>query len=143
MAKRLALYDKVEVDGEDLSNFAHSVQSASEHNKVDVSGFSASGANEYLAGSTEQGLTVEFFGSYETGEVHDVLYNLHRDRTIFPVIWTPDGLKAGGGSNPNGFKLEGNVQLLSYGPGASRGDADTFSVEFTAADENGLVWVQT
>ena len=64
MAKRIALKDHITVDAVDLSNFARSVEFSSEHERVDVSGFTATGANEYLAGQTEQSISVEFFGSY-------------------------------------------------------------------------------
>jgi hypothetical protein len=39
--------------------------------------------------------------------------------------------------------LEGNVQILTYAPKGTRGEADTFEVEFTAADEAGLAFVTT
>ena len=42
---------------------------------------------------------------------------------------------------PTNPQLEGNVQILTYSPAATRGDAETFSVEFTAADEAGLAFV--
>ena len=64
MAKRIALKDHIIVDAVDLSNFARAVTFSSEHERIDVSGFNATGANEYLAGATEQEVTVEFFGSY-------------------------------------------------------------------------------
>ena len=73
MAKRIALKDHILVDDQDLSQFARSVEFSSEHERVDVSGFTASGANEYLAGQTEQQVTIEFFGSYGTDEVHQTL----------------------------------------------------------------------
>jgi hypothetical protein len=38
-------------------------------------------------------------------------------------------------------ELRGNVQLLSYGPGGARGEADTFEVTFTTADSAGLAFV--
>ena len=54
MAKRIALKDHISIDAVDLSQFARSVALSSEHERVDVSGFTATGANEYLAGQTEQ-----------------------------------------------------------------------------------------
>jgi hypothetical protein len=137
MSKRIALKDFIEVDGHDLSNFARSVSFSSEHEQVDVSGFNALGTDEFLAGKTTQSVTVEFFGSYGSGEVHDVLYHLHRDRTVFTFKWRPDQSSGFGSTNP---QLSGNVQCLSYGPGATRGDADAFSVTFTAADSSGLTF---
>lgn len=133
MGKRVALKDVISVDSTDLSNFARSVEFSSEHDRVDVSGFNPTGASEYLAGLTTQSVTVEFYGSYGTGEVHQTLYPVHRDRDVVAFSWTPEG----------GPALTGNVQVLTYGPGATRGEADTFSVEFTAADPAGLSFATT
>lgn len=137
MAKRIALKDHVSVDAVDLSNLARSVQFSSEHERVDVSGFNATGSNEYLAGQTTQEVTVEFYGSYGTGEVHATLYPIHRDREVVPFEWRPDQTAPVSATNP---QLEGNVQVLTYGPGATRGEADTFEVTFSAADEAGLAF---
>jgi hypothetical protein len=140
MPKRIALKDFVSVDSVELSNFARSVEFKSEHERIDVSGFNPTGANEYLAGQTEQTVTVEFYGSYGTGEVHETLYPIHKDREVVAFQWRPDQTTAVSITNP---QLEGNVQVLSYSPGATRGEADTFEVEFTAADADGLVFVTT
>jgi hypothetical protein len=140
MPKRIALKDNVTVDSVDLSNFARSVQLTSEHDRVDVSGFSQTGANSYLAGPTDQSVDVEFFGSYGTGEVHATLYPIHRDREIVPFAWRPDMTAVVSATNP---ELRGNVQLFTYGPGGTRGDVDTFTVTFSAADEDGLQFFDT
>jgi hypothetical protein len=138
MPKRIALKDHVSVDSTDLSNFARTVTFASEHARIDVSGFSASGSDEFLAGNTTQTVTVEFYGSYGTGEVHQTLYPIHAARDVVAFAWRPDQTTPVAVDNP---ELRGNVQLLTYSPGATRGDADTFSVEFSAADEAGLAFV--
>jgi len=138
--KRIALKDFVSVDDTELSNFARSVEFSSEHERIDVSGFNPTGANEYLAGQTTQTVTVEFFGSYGAGEVHQTLYPIHKDRTVVAFQWRPDQTAAVGATNP---QLEGNVQILTYGPKGTRGEADTFEVEFSAADADGLVFVET
>jgi hypothetical protein len=140
MAKRIALKDLVEIDGHDLSTFCRSVEFSSEHEQVDVSGFNATGANEFLAGQTVQTVTLEMFGAYGTGETHDVLYDIHRDRTIVGFAWKPDKTAATSATNP---ELSGNVQILTYGPGATRGEADVFSVTLSAADSAGLVFSNT
>jgi hypothetical protein len=140
MSKRIALKDEVRVDDVVLSGFARDVRAQSDHERRDVSGFNATGANEYLAGQTEQGVVVEFYGSYGAGEVHQTIYPLHRDREIFPFAWRTDMTNPASVTNP---ELRGNVQALSYGPGATRGEVDTFSVPFSPADEVGLVWYDT
>jgi hypothetical protein len=138
MPKRIALKDHVMVDAADLSNFARSVRFTSEHAQVDVSGFSATGANEYLSGPTDQNVTVEFYGSYGTAEVHQTLYPIHQNRDVVAFAWRPDQTAPIGVDNP---ELRGNVQLLTYSPGGTRGDADTFEATFMAADAAGLAFV--
>jgi hypothetical protein len=140
MSKRIALKDSVEVDSVDLSNFARSVRFSSEHERVDVSGFSATGANEYLPGPTEQSVTVEFFGSYGTGEVHATLYPIHQSKEVVEFAWRPDQTAIASASNP---ELRGNVQVYIYSPGGTRGDVDTFETTFNAADEDGLQFFTT
>lgn len=140
MSKRIALKDSVEVDSVDLSNLARDVRLTSEHARVDVSGFSATGTDEFLAGSTAQSVAVEFYGAYGTGETHATLYPIHKDREVVLFQWRPDQTAVVAATNP---ELRGMVQILSYGPGATRGDADTYTVEFVAADEDGLAFFDT
>jgi hypothetical protein len=140
MPKRIALKDSVEVDGTDLSDLSRSVSFSSEHSREDVSGFNSTGASEFLAGQTTQSVTVEFYGSYGTDEVHQTIYPAHRDRTVITFAWRPDQTAVVGATNP---ELRGNVQVLTYNPGATRGDAETYSVEFTAVDEAGLAFFTT
>jgi hypothetical protein len=140
MAKRVALKDFVECDHVNLSQYARAVAYSSEHNRVDVSGFTSTGADEFLAGNTVQQVTVTFFGSYGTGEVHQTLANLHKARTVFNFEWRPDQTTTASITNP---ALRGQVQLLSYSPGVTRGEADTFDAVFTAADATGLWFYST
>jgi hypothetical protein len=138
MAKRIALKDSVMVDATDLSSFARDVRLTSEHERVDVSGFNATGSNEYLAGQTTQEVTVEFYGSYGASEVHQTLYPLHKNRTVCAFKWRPDQTLPVSATNP---ELRGQAQILTYGPGATRGEADTYPVTFTAADPAGFSFV--
>jgi hypothetical protein len=140
MAKRVALKDYIEVDGQDLSNFARAVSFSSEHAQVDVSGFNATGSNEFLAGQTTQSVTVEFFGSYDSGEVHQTVYPIHASKDVVTFVWYPDQTQGVSATNP---QLTGMVQILTYAPGATRGDVEAFSVTFSAADETGLVFSDT
>jgi hypothetical protein len=134
--KEIALHDYVSVDSVVLSNLARAVVYNSEHERVDVSGFSASGKNEYLAGTTDQSLTITFYGSYGASEVHATLEPIHTNRTIVPIEWRPDQSAPVSATNP---KLTGNAQLLTYNsPNRTRGEVDTFEAVFTAADEAGF-----
>ena len=140
MPKRVALKDHVTVDSVDLSNFARAVTFNSEHDRIDVSGFNSTGASEYLAGLTTQSVSVEFYNSYGSGEVHATLYPIHRDREVVAFEWRPDQTAPVSATNP---QLSGNVQVLTYSPAATRGDAEAFTVEFTAADSAGLTYDTT
>jgi hypothetical protein len=132
MAKEIALHDEVIIDGEDVSNFARTANFNSEHEQVDVSGFSISGADEFLAGRTVQSFEAEFFHG---AQIHALLYPLHRDREIFPISWQPQGLV-----ETSREVLAGNAQLLTYNPNAERGGVRIITATFTAADEDGLVF---
>ena len=139
MAKRIALYDYIEVDQVDVSNMCRSIEFTSEHAREDVSGFSASGADEFLAGRTTQGVTLEIFGMRGSNESHQVFYPLHRDKTIVEFVWraSRDSVSA------TNQELRGNVQILTYGEGAARGEVETHTVELTTADSTGLVFYST
>ena len=119
MAKRIALKDSVKVDATDLSNFARAVEFSLEHERIDVSGFNATGANEYLAGQTEQSVTVEFFNGYARRRA------AHRSCIRSTRTGRPSRSRGGptrpppsSATNP---ELRGNVQLLTYNPSRDPG----------------------
>lgn len=132
MAKEIALSDKVTIDGSEISGFCRAATYSSEHEQVDVSGFTISGANEFLAGQTVQSITFEIFGGSGT---HALLYPIHANREIVAIAWQPQGLIDAGRE-----VLAGNAQLLTYAPGATRGEVRVFTATFTAADTAGLTF---
>jgi len=140
LAKRIALFDSIEVDGHDISNFCRSYNFTSEHNQVDVSGFNSSGTDENLAGQTVQSVELEVFGSYGSGEIYDVLYKIHRDRSIVTFEHFPNMNDPVSATNP---ALRGNVQILTWAEGATRGEVEAFPVTLAAADATGLVYANT
>src|SRR3954470_5074286 len=140
MSKRIALSDFIAVDGHDISDLCSAVQIHSDDEQVDVSGFNAAGSDEFLQGKRTQSVDLTVFGSYGSGEIHDVLYHIYRDRSTVTFKWRPDQNSGVSGTNP---QLAGNVKLLSYGPGATRGQADSFQVTLSAADATGLVFGET
>jgi hypothetical protein len=107
---------------------------------VDAGGFNALGTTEFLAGQTTQTVSVEFYNSYGAGEVHATLYPIHRDREVVPFTAKPDMTAAVSATNP---ELRGNVQVLTYSPQATFGDVEAFTVEFSAADPDGLQFYTT
>lgn len=140
MAKRVALTDSIELDGHDISQFCSAVAFSSEHQRVDVSGFTATGQDEFLAGNTVQSVTLQVFGSYGANEIHDIAWPIHQARSVVAFAWRPDQNAAVSATNP---QLTGNVQILTYNPGATRGEAESFSLELTAGDSDGLNFSDT
>jgi hypothetical protein len=133
MPKELALHDRIDVDGSDVSNLVRSVETESENEEVDVSGFSVSGNRETLPGERVQAITFEMFAGEE---LHALLWPIHRDRDVVPIEWQPHGL-----IEATRETLVGNAVLLTYPPGAERGTPRTVSVRFTPGDENGFDWL--
>lgn len=128
--KQIALHDRITIDGTDTSNAFRSMAVDNTDNDVDVSGFSVSGNDESLSGTRAQSFSGEAF---YTPELHDLLWHLYVNRTVFPMEWQPDGLVDSARE-----VWSGNVQLRSYPPGATRGDVRVVTLTFRAADDTGI-----
>ena len=128
--KKIALHDRITVDGVDVSPAFHSFGFTSEDATVDASGFSVSGADETLSGARAQGFTGDV---YVTKEIEALLWPIHNNRTSVGVSWQPDGL-----IDNTRTSYHGLCQLRSFSPNDTRGDAGTFTATFTIADSNGI-----
>ena len=113
--KQVALHDKIEIDGEDMSNAFSVFGLTSDATSVDVSGFSISGTDETLSGPKAQGFSGTAF---QTKENEQFLWNLHLSDEIFAVRWQPDGLI----DNTRPI-WTGNCQLRQFDPSTTRGNA--------------------
>lgn len=133
--KEIALHDKITIDGTDFSNLVRSVETESEHEQVDASGFSVSGQDEFLAGSQTKSITFEVFGGDESAPI---LIPIHEDRETVYVTWQPDGLL-----DSSRETLVGNCLLVSYPVGSSRKEVRATPARFVPADEDGLHWINT
>jgi hypothetical protein len=87
--KKISRHDKITIDGTDVSNSFRTFGMSSEHSQEDVSGFSATGYDEFLPGSTTQRFTGEAFYTEELGAI---VQPLHANRTSCTITWQPDGL---------------------------------------------------
>lgn len=128
--KDVSRHDRVWHDGEDVSNAYREFGFTSEHSEEDVSGFSISGVDEFLPGSTTQGFAGEaFYGP----EFYAILWPLHRDREVFEVQWQPNGLV-----DPTREVFYANVTGNTFNPNATRGSVRVMQTTFRPADENGV-----
>lgn len=128
--KKIALYDKITIDGTDASNAFRSFGFSSEDADVDVSGFSATGTEETLSGTRAQGFEGEAF---YTEELAALLWPIYNTREIVGVRWTPGGLVTAGNKSYYGL-----CQLRTFNPNDTRGDVQVMTVVFKAADSAGI-----
>ncbi len=120
--KKIAKYDKILIDGTDVSNSFRVFGYSSEHAEIDVSGFSATGTDETLPGNTTQTFTGEAF---YTEELALIVEPLHRNRTNTVISWQPDGLL-----DATREIYSGTCTINQFGPANTRGDVMT--MPFTA-----------
>lgn len=130
--KELVLHDQLIIDGTDFSNLLRDPSTQSENEKVDVSGQSVSGNDEFLPGKRTTSMTHTMF---ITEELMAVLVPLHENRTVFDVIYRPAGLV-----DPGRPAFFGNAVLTTLNTEGSRGEPRTSPITFDAGDEDGFSW---
>lgn len=137
MGKFLLTDGYVSINGVDLSDHAFSLDTPSEREQVDVSGFSAAGTREYLAGTREETITIGFLQDFGTGEVHQTLYPLYRDNTAFALEIRPTS-SAVSSTNP---RLAGTGKLFSYnGLSGELNARSEISAIIRSTDTAGITW---
>ena len=128
--KKVARHDKITINSVDVSNSFRRFGYTSEHSREDASGFSATGNDEFLAGSTDASFTGEAFYTEELGAL---IQPLHAARTIVPITWQPDGLV-----DATREIYSGNCQILQFGPESQRGTVYVMPFTATPADATGI-----
>ena len=123
MAKRIALYDHIEVDGVDLSNFARSVEFEVRARARSTSPASTRPApTSTWPGRPSSAVTVEFFGSYGATEVHADVYPIHATGSSSRLRLAAEPERRRLGDEPG---AEGQRAVPTYSPAATRGEAET------------------
>ncbi len=134
MAKDIPLSDSVVVDDTDLSDFCNDWTPGSNSPSVDVSGFNATGTDEFLLGARNSSATANFFAC---DEVHEVLWDAHISRKVISFVARNNMNAAVSAANP---EFRGHCYVQDYNPQRSRGNANTFTVTFLASDATGFQW---
>ena len=128
--KLISRHDKITIDGTDVSNSFNEFGYSSEHDVVDVTGFSATGTVETLPGVTTQ----TFSGTaFHTEEFAAIVEPLHRNRTQCVITWQPNGLRR---RDPR--DLLGTCTINTFGPANTVGDVATMPFEATPALAAGI-----
>jgi hypothetical protein len=128
--KLIARHDKITIDDVDVSNSFSEFGYTSEHSEEDVSGFSVSGIDETLPGSTAQSFTGTAF---YTEELALIVEPLHRARTVCSIAWQPNGLL-----DATREIFYGEFTINQFGPANTRGSVSTMPFSARPADENGI-----
>src|SRR5262245_35757063 len=128
--KKVAKHDRIEIDGVDYSNAFRVFGFSSEHSTEDVSGFSVTGVDETLPGSTAQGFTGEMFYTEESAPD---IWDLHINKTIVEILYQPNGLVDGSATT-----YYANCTINQFGPANTRGSVSVMPFSATTADENGI-----
>src|SRR4051795_6401945 len=128
------------VNAVDLSNHAFNVDTPSEKEQVDVSGFNATGTREYLPGMADQTIEVQFENDFAAASVHATLEPLFRLGTTFVVYVVPTTATVSA-TNP---AYGGQATLFSYNglSGALNARSDT-TATFKPAPGSSFQWGAT
>lgn len=138
MPKYLLTNALVQVNGQDLSRFAFSLDTPDEREQVDVSGFNPTGTQEFLPGQRSQTITVGFLQGFGTGEPHPVLRPLYEGGSAFPLLIRPDATAAAGPTNPT---FGGTASLYAYNGLAGQLNArGEIEATFRPATGGGFAW---
>jgi hypothetical protein len=128
--KLIARHDKILIDDVDVSNSFSEFGYTSEHSEEDVSGFSSTGVDETLPGSTAQ----SFSGTaFYTEELAAIIEPLHRNRTTCTISWQPNGLV-----DATREIYYGECTINQFGPANTRGSVSTMPFAARPADSNGI-----
>lgn len=128
--KKIANYDKITIDGVDVSNSFSVFGRPSTDTAVDVSGFSATGNDENLPGPRTQSFTGT---AWYTEELAAIVEPLYKNRTVCAITWQPDGLVDG-----TREIYSGNCTINEFSPESTRAAARTFAFSALAADSAGI-----
>src|SRR5690348_5840691 len=79
----------VKINGVDLSQWAFNVDTNFQKDKLDVSGFNATGAKEYLPGPKDEEFIVSFRQDHGAGAVDQTLWPLYDLGSTFPFELRP------------------------------------------------------
>lgn len=140
MGKFLLTDVYIELDGNDLSNYGFNIDTPSEKDEVDVSGFNSLGTKESLVGQRADRIVAQFTQDFASGGPHDIIWSIYQNDSTVNVKIRPTSAVVGA-TNP---ELAGNVKIRTYNglTGALNARAEV-SVEMLPADVTGLVWSDT
>jgi hypothetical protein len=135
MAKFLATDVAIIIDGLDVSEHAFSVDLPDSKEQVDVSGFSSTGAKEFLPGNRDQTATFGLLQDFGSNSIHSKLNTLYTASSVFVFSVRPT---SGGTSSTNPW-FGGTGQLYEYDGLSAQLNARA-EIQAVLRPANGAVW---
>lgn len=127
MAKTILTDAYISINSVVLSGWAKTIEMELEKEKIEVSGFSSTGATEYLPGKKEEAFTVEFNQDFAAAAVDATLWPLYNAGTTVPFVIKPTS-GAVSATNP---QFTGNCNVYTYAPlNGELGEVSSTEVEF-------------
>lgn len=137
MAKYLLTDGYVSINGTDLSDHAHSLDTPQEKERVDVSGFNSAATKEFLPGSKDESAIIGFLQDFAANKVHATLEPLFRLNSTFAFEIRPTSTVVSA-TNP---RFWGTASLFQYnglsGEISNRGE---MTAELRPATSTGFAW---
>lgn len=137
----ISLYAYLEIDNVTFNaSDVRSIEFTSSDEQIDAGGFNADGDTTTLSGQRTKSVTVEFYMNRAAGKVHQVLYPLHRDRSIFDFETRANMNNAVSATNQ---QLRGSARLPEWGETKTFGQVETLSLTFVSDISNPLEYYAT
>jgi len=137
MAKYILTDGYVEINGVDLSTYAHTLETPQEKERVDVSGFNSSGTKEYLPGMKEESATLGMRQDFGSSKVHQTAEPLFRNNTTFGFSVRPTS----GSVSATNPRFWGTASLFTYnGLAGEINGVGEVVLELRPATSTGFVW---
>ena len=137
MAKYLLTDGVTEINGVDLSDHAHTLDTPQTKDRVEVSGFNSAGTKEFLPGSKDESATIGFRQDFASAKVHQTVEPLFRNNTTFGFSVKPTSA-ATSATNP---RFWGTASMFEYnGLNGEISNPGEVSVVLLPATSTGFVW---
>jgi hypothetical protein len=127
VAKYINYDTKLVVNGVDLSNNAFNIDTPLVKDQVEVSGFNAAGAKEFLPGGKDERVTVSWRQDFGANKVDATLWPLYNSGSTFPITFQPTS----GTPTATNPIYSGSANLYEYHPiNSSFGDVSNVDTTF-------------
>ncbi len=137
MAKYILTDGYVSINGVDLSDHAHTLDTPQEKDRVDVSGFNSTGTSEFLPGVKTESVSVGFRQDFASSKVHVTLQPLFANNTTFAFEIRPTS----GSVSATNPRFWGTASLFTYnGLTGERNSVGEVTALLQPATTTGFVW---